>query len=57
MHFWSRWAAVHGPRGPRSTTVELYTAEEIDLLNYGPGPGSEVVDVSVAPAALVDEES
>lgn len=43
--------------GPPINMVELHTAEGINLLIYGPGPGFEVVDVSFVPAALVDEES
>ncbi|MEV6667605.1 hypothetical protein [Streptomyces nigra] len=43
--------------GPALNTVELHTAEGIDLLIYGPGPRFEVVEVSFVPAALVDEES
>ena len=43
--------------GPPLNTVELHTAEGIDLLIYGPGPRFEVVEVSFVPAALVDEES
>ncbi|XVV34972.1 hypothetical protein ACQPXT_13390 [Streptomyces sp. CA-100214] len=43
--------------GPPLNTVELHTAEGIDLLIYGTGPDFVVVEVSFVPAALVDEES
>lgn len=43
--------------GPALNTVELHTAEGIDLLIYGPGPRFAVVEVSFIPSALVDEES
>jgi hypothetical protein len=43
--------------GPALNTVELHTAEGIDVLVYGPGPRFEVVDVTFVPAELVDEES
>jgi hypothetical protein len=43
--------------GPPLSSVELVTAEGIEILIYGPGPEYEIVDVSFVPAALVDEES
>jgi hypothetical protein len=43
--------------GPPLHSVELHTAEGVELLIYGPGPRFDVVEIAFVPAALVDEES